>query len=502
MLDLLLGIDVGTSSVKGLICNFQGQILAQATVEHNLHSPRTGWAEEDPTVWVNNVLNVIRSCLQQPGVDANRIACIGVAGMVPAVVLLDHHGEALRPAILQNDARASREITELEQSIGIERYFSQTGARLSQQSVGPRLLWLQRHEPEIWSKVSTVMGSYDYINFRLTGVQSIERNWALESGFYDLEEGDWSEKLLEPIHVKKDLFPSIHDPATIIGVVSKDFASLSGLIPGTPVAAGSADHVAAALAAGINQEGDLLLKFGSAGDILYCSKDLVTDPRLFIDYHNLPKKFLLNGCMATSGSLLKWYVNAFCQEDIRYAQGIGETIYAYLDGQSARIPAGSEGLIVLPYFLGEKTPIFDANARGVFFGLILSHTRYHLYRALMEAVAYGFRHHIEVLKEMGLPIRRIVASEGGAKSPLWRQITADIIGQPISCLSQDPGAAFGAALVAGMAVDAFQDLNSLERDSVIEDHSLPNEENRVVYDRSYEVYDSLYISLKELFTRL
>jgi xylulokinase len=502
MPDLLIGIDVGTSSVKGLICDIKGRVISRVSVEHNLSSPKTGWSEEDAAVWIHNVIKVIRACLKHPDVEAKRIASVGVSGMVPAIVLLDQQGEVLRPAIMQNDARASREITELEQALSFGKFFSLTGARISQQSVGPRLLWLQRHEPGIWSKVHKVMGSYDYINYYLTGVQSVERNWALESGLFNLHEGTWSDELMHPCNLNASLFPAVRNPAEIIGVVSHSFAEVSGLIAGTPVAAGTADHVAAALAAGISQEGDLLLKFGSAGDMLYCMNQLVTEPRLFLDFHDFPGKFLLNGCMSTSGSLLKWFVNEFCQEDIRSAIEFGQDIYAYLDKKAAQISAGSEGLVVLPYFLGEKTPIFDANARGVFFGLTLSHTRYHIYRAIMEAVAYGFRHHIEVLQEKGLPIRHIITAEGGAKSPIWRQITADVIGERVEYLANDPSAAYGAALVAGMAIGAVIDWNDLELFSVMKEDNLPNEAHKELYERLYGVYKSLYTELQDLFPLL
>ncbi|MCJ7625625.1 MAG: FGGY-family carbohydrate kinase [Anaerolineaceae bacterium] len=503
MKDLILGIDIGTSSVKACVIDTTGGIVAQASHKHDLISRRLGWAEESASEWWQNTIRAIHDCLSHPEVQPQNIRSIGTTGMVPALVLLDSHGQVLRATIQQNDARAVDEITEFESAIGSEAFFQITGASLSQQSIGPKLVWLRRNEPDIWGKVSTVMGSYDYIGFCLTGELGIESNWALESGLYDINAGHWSQDLLDAFGIDRRILPAIKNPTQITGTVTSDAAAASGLLEGTPVAAGSADHVAAALAAGINKQGDLLVKFGSAGDILYCADKLVLEPRLYIDYHDIPGKFLLNGCMATSGSLLKWYVEQFCQADHEPAQREGAgSIYEYLDGKASQIPPGSQGVTVLPYFLGEKTPILDAHARGVFFGLTLLHNRYHLYRGVLEAVAFGFKHHVQVIIAHGLKINRITASEGGARSSLWRQITADVLGQPVSYIKNNPGASLAAAFVAGIGVGAFDGWGDIER--FIEEGGItyPNPEANQTYEKRFEVYRTLYENTKELFKRI
>ncbi len=255
--------------------------------------------------------------------------------------------------------------------------------------------------------------------------------------------------------------------------------------------AGSADHVAAALAAGIMNNGDLLVKLGSAGDILTSTDHLVLDARLFIDFHDIPGKYLLNGCMATSGSLLKWYVQQFCQADTIPIEARDLDLYTWLDHQAELIPAGSDGVVVLPYFLGEKTPIFDPQARGVIFGLTLFHTRYHIYRAILEAVAFGFRHHVEVLQSRGVQIQRVVVSEGGARSSLWRQILADVLGTPVSYLAENPGAALAVAFVAGVGAGIYTDWDLIGTFCRLESVTAPNPDNRQTYEkaiRSTELY--------------
>jgi xylulokinase len=495
----LLGIDIGTSSVKATIIDPDGGVIVQSSREHSLYSPNPGWAEEAPQDWWSNTIHVIQDCLAHPDISSDQIVGIGTTGMVPAIILLDSQKKPVRPSIQQNDARTAQEIIEFQQEFDQDRFFNLTGSSLSQQSVGPKLVWLQRHEPDIWRRVDLIMGSYDYINYCLCGATSLEANWALESGLYDLNAKDWSDELLTLFGVGRDLFPQVHSPSDVIGAVSAQTASQTGLKQGTPVVAGSADHVAAAFAAGVQDEGDLLVKFGSAGDILYSCDKAVLDQRLFIDFHDIPGKYLLNGCMATSGSLLKWYVQQFCEADLPAAAQAGKSIYAYLDEKASAIKPGCEGVVVLPYFLGEKTPVFDAQARGIFFGLTLFHTRYHLYRAVLEAVVFGFKHHVSVLLERGLPVKRVLISEGGAKSALWRQITADVLNLPVVYLKENPGASLAAAFIAGIGVGAVDSWGDIQKFIEPESTTYPTPENIQVYERSFKIYLQIYQNLKQTF---
>jgi xylulokinase len=386
---VVLGVDVGTTAVKVLLLDGEARPLRAAERPHPLLSPHPGFAEEDPEAWWRGAVEGIREALR--GLDPRGVRALGVSGMVPALVLHDERGRPLAPAPLQNDARAVAEIRELKERFGDEWLFAHTGATWNQQVVAPKLLWFRRHRPEVWARTRWVSGSYEHVAFRLTGARYQEANWALESGLWDPKEGRWLEEVLEAIGASPDLFGPVRGPLEVVGEVTEEAAQATGLPQGLPVIAGSADHIAAALAAGLLAPGEAVIKLGGAGDFLYALDRFAPLPELFIDFHDVPGLFVLNGCMATTGSLLRWFRDAF-------RPGAG---FAELDLEAEGVPAGSEGLLVLPYFLGEKTPIHDPEARGTVVGLTLSHTPAHLWRALLEGVAYAYRHHVEVLERGG-----------------------------------------------------------------------------------------------------
>ncbi len=492
MPDALLGIDIGTTSTKAVVIDGGGNLLAEASRPADLSSPQAGWAEEDPRQWWQNLAAVIPECLDRAGVKANHIAAVGVSGMVPTLILVDHEGQVVRPSLQQNDARALMEIEELQQQTSAEDILTRTGSAITQQSIGPKLLWLLRHEPEHFHRAAWVMGSYDYIVYRLTGARSVERNWALESGLFDFQRQDWDDDLLHLANIERTSLGEVHWPAEIAGQVTPWAAREIGLRAGTPVVAGSADHIASAVSAGLKEEGDLLVKLGGAGDILCCVDRAEVDARLFLDYHDIPGKFLVNGCMASSGSLIRWFRDQF-------AAGLE---YSDLDAQAARLPAGADGLVLLPYFLGEKTPLNDPWSRGTLVGLTLSHTRAHVYRAVLEGIAYGFKHHLVVLAEHGHTAKRARVTNGGAKSRLWRQITADVLGVQLEEIAHHPGSSLGAAFIAGKGVGVFRDWNEIERFIRIEAVTEPRPENFALYQDLFKIYRQIYENLKTTYPEL
>jgi xylulokinase len=490
--DCLLGLDVGTTSTKAVLIDGEGRQRAEASRPATLTSAHAGWAEEDPHEWWRNVCALAPECLARAGVPPAQVAAVGVSGMVPAVVLLDDGGQVVRPSIQQNDARAVAEIDEQRRASDAADVLRRTGSAITQQSVGPKLLWLRRHEPETMRRAARVMGSYDYITHRLTGEFSLERNWALESGLFDFTRGDWDDGLLRLAGIDRGWVVPAAAPSRVVGAITREAAGATGLAAGTPVVAGSADHVASAFAAGLIDEGDLLVKLGGAGDILYCSPRAAVDPRLFLDYHLIPAMFLINGCMASSGSLIRWFRDQF-------APGAQ---FADLDRDAAPIEAGAAGLIVLPYFLGEKTPIHDPLARGTLVGLTLAHTRAHVYRAVLEGIAFGFRHHVAVMAEIGHRPARVRVSDGGARSELWRQITADVLGLPLEYIAHNPGSSLGAAFVAGMGVGTFRDWGEITSFLTVAGVAEPDARRAARYDGLFPVYTEIYSALKDTFPRL
>jgi xylulokinase len=484
----LIGLDIGTTSTIGVLVDPAGRILASESRPVTLSSPAPGWSEEDPGEWWANACAILRAL----AAHGQPIDAVGVTGMLPAVVLLDRDGEPVRPSIQQSDARAAQEVEELRASHDERAFFRRTGCGINQQLVAPRLHWLARHEPDVLARARVLCGSYDYVNLRLTGVRSVEENWALESGFLDLATNRFAEDLVALGRIAATLLPEIHAPHEIIGAVTEEAAAASGLKPGTPVAAGCADHVASAFVAGIVEPGDVLLKFGGSADILTASARPHDDPRLYLDRHIVPGLWVPNGCMAASGAALNWIAREL-------ASG---TPHAALDREAALTPPGADGLVLLPYLLGEKTPLHDPRARGVLHGLGLHHTRGHVWRAALEGIAFGFRHHLEVFAELNIPARRFVASDGGARSAVWMQIVADVLQVPIQLLDGHPGPALGAAFVAGMGVGSFGAWSEIARFTRPAARIEPNPATATTYDRLYRVYRETYERLRTLMPEL
>lgn len=479
-----LGIDIGTTGLKAVVLDPSQGILARAERPHDLRSPHPGWAEEDTRQWWSTTVSAIRDVLSD--VAAPDIAAIGVSGMVPAMVLLDERGEPLRHSIQQNDARAAIEVEELRASVDETEFFTRTGGVPNQQNIAPRWRWLARHEPDVIARTAHLMGSYDYITFRLSGRLSLEENWAAESGLYDISQHAWHAPYLAQAGIAQGVLPKVSAPTTVVGSVSAEAAAQTGLREGTPIVAGSADHVAAALAAGLTANGDVLLKFGGAGDILYCAESPDPDPHFYFDYHDVPGLTLINGCMASSGSLVKWFARELA----------GSADLADLDREAALIGPGSEGVLALPYFLGEKTPIFDPAARGVFAGVMLHHTRAHLYRAVLESVCYGFAHHLALLREAGRPIARVRAADGGARSALWMQMAADVTGESVAIVGGDAASALGVAFVAAIGAGLTHDWSAIQRFSPIGAVYTPQADAHTIYQRGFALYRELYTRIR------
>jgi xylulokinase len=488
----VIGIDIGTTSTIGILIDLPDRIVAIASRPVDLISRHPGWAEENPEQWWRNTCEITRELLAiEPALSAS-LAGIGVAGMVPALVLLDSAGNPLRLSIQQSDGRCAPQVEELAAELDGQKFLRRTGNGINQQLIAAKLRWLAAHEPEIFAQIATAFGSYDYINFRLTGSARIEHNWALEAGFVDLADGLAAPDLVALAGLAPAALPPIAESHAIIGHVSPQAAAATGLPIGLPVVAGAADHVASAYAAGVIAPGDVLLKFGGAGDILMAAATARPDSRLFMDRHVIPGAFMPNGCMAATGAMLNWVAATF-------AAHLGEKPHAALDQLAAAIPAGSDGVFLLPYFLGEKSPIHDPAARGTITGLSLNHNLGHIWRAALEAAAYGFLHHLDVFRELGYPVRRLLASDGGAQSKVWMQIAADITQLPIQLLENHPGSCLGAAWVAAMGTGTETDWEGAARLVHYGPILLPNPANSAAYATGYRHFRDLYLRLAPWF---
>lgn len=488
----LLGIDIGTTGTKILLVSTAGEIIAEVNKTATLISKQANWAEEDPNEWWRNICIGVPECLQKAGLSSSSVLAVGVSGMIPTTILVGKDGQPLRLSIQQNDARSVSEIDIFKSHVDEIAIFQKTGSAITQQSIGPKLLWLANNEPTTFNQSKWIMGSYDYINYLLTDTPTLEQNWALESGLFDIQRKDWDDTLLGLSRIRRSLLPPVHFPSDVIGRVTAKAAAQTGLIAGTPVVSGSADHVASAFSVGVKQNGDLLIKLGGAGDILYSLDKLAINEALFIDYHVIPGLYLINGCMASSGSIIKWYRDTFCA-------GLD---YSDLDREASKIPTGSDGLLLLPYFIGEKTPIFNPLARGIIFGLTLQHTRAHIYHAILEGISFGFYNHIQVLNDAGYKISRVRVANGGARSKLWRQVTSNVIGMPLEEVANHPGSSLGAAFIAGMGVGAFTDWGEIEKFIHLKTPTLPDMERHERYHELFKLYCEIYESNKQNYIRI
>jgi xylulokinase len=468
---LTIGIDIGTTGTKTVLLDVSRGIVAQASRDTTLYSPGPGFAEADTAQWLTNVIDSIHEIRSVAGIRPGDVSAIAVSGMVPAVVPVDGRGKALRRAILQNDARAHREIGELATALTDVDLVSLTGSTLSQQSVAPTVLWLAQHEPAVYAQTKHVVGSYDWVLMALGADIHVERNWALESGLFTID-GERADVVLNAADFDSGLLAPVRSPGAQVGRLSAEAAEWTGLQRGTALVVGGADHVLSAYAAGVNRPGDGLVKLGGAGDILVASDVQVTDERLYLDAHPVPGRWLPNGCMATSGSLIRWFQEL-----------IGGDELTVLDAEAAqRAPAE---VLCLPYFLGEKTPLHDPDLRGVFAGMHLGHTRADLYRSVLEAIAFGFRHHVDVFADISIPLTRTMITNGGSKSTLWKQIHADVLGIEMHPVTGHPGASLGAAIIAAIGIGSLDDWADANRFVTLGAPVSPDPQRKQIYDDAY-----------------
>jgi xylulokinase len=490
-MDYVLGIDIGTTSTIGILIGSDDRVVGPVTRPVSLSSPQAGWAEEDPLEWWANVKTALQDFASR-GIALSDIKAVGVAGMLPAVILLDEDGRLLRPSIQQSDARCGAEVDDLRREVDQAAFVSRAGNGINQQLVSAKLRWIEKNEPSVFARIATVLGSYDFINWRLTGERAVEQNWALEAGFVDIATDEIADDLVALAHITRGSLPRKVASHEILGAVTAQAAEETGLAAGTPVVGGAADLIASALAAGVTRKGDVLLKFGGSVDILIATPHARPDPRMYLDYHLVPSLYMPNGCMATGGSGLNWFAKTFAGCERIEAEKAGISIHQRLDQLAEAVTAGAGGLTILPYLLGEKTPIHDPKARGVFSGLDLSHGIGHLWRALLEGYGYALAHHVEVLKDMGHPLERYRASDGGSKSRVWMQIVSDILQEPVQLLHGHPGSCLGAAWTAAMGTGRASDWDSISRFISVDTLIAPNPANAEVYARGYETFRSLY----------
>lgn len=493
-LQLLMGVDIGTYSSKGVLTTPEGEIVAQATIEHDMSFPRPGWAEQDAErIWWGEFAQISRDLLERSRSRAEDVAGVAVSAIGPCLLPVGRDGRALRQGILYGvDTRATEEIAALEERYGSEVMYRKGGSVLSSQAVGPKILWLKRNEPDNYERAEFFHSASDYVVLRLTGEHVMDSYTAsLYNPLFDLEAGAWSAEFADEI-VDLPRLPRVKWANEVAGKVTPDAALETGLAPGTPVTVGTVDAVAEAVSVGAVHAGDLMCMYGTTAFLILASERIAANEAMWAVNHALPGLYGVAAGMATTGALTRWFRDNFAR-DLEGVEAEGGNVYAVLAKQAGEAPAGSLGLVVLPYFSGERTPINDPRARGLICGLTLSHDRRHVYRAILEGTAYAINHNLEVMRAAGGQPSRIVAVGGGAKNLVWLQIVSDVSGVPQEVPAQTIGASYGDAFLAGLATGVVPSLDVLDSTWVKSERVIePDPRVHDLYREYYAIYRRLY----------
>ncbi len=495
---LLCGIDIGTTGAKAALFQADGRLLGEGYGEYPVYHPRPGWAEQDPADWWRATCDALRAMMRAANARAGSIGAVAVSAQAPTMLPLDGAGRPVRRALIWMDGRAKEEAQFLGERLGKEAIFAATGNRVDPFYVAAKLLWFRRNEPELFALTRQFAQINGYIAYRLTGALSMDPVHAALLQLRRWETGEWHGELCELVGVEPDRFPAVAAGEEVIGTVTAKAAEESALSVGTPVVAGSVDGAAAALEAGALTPGEAAEMTGTSTVLLMPNERAATSPAFIAMPHAVAGAYLLLGAMSATGASLKWF------RDSLGAPGSGAAGGSYdrLTAEAAEVAAGSEGVVFLPYMAGERSPIWDTNARGVFFGLTLSTGRGTLIRAILEGAAFALRHNVDVATEAGLTVREIRTVGGGARSRLWNQIKADVLGRPILIPERFLGAPFGDALLAGLGCGEYSDIRKTVRAlEAIRERYDPEPAVRALYDERYAVYRELSGRLQPLFGR-
>lgn len=489
----VLGLDVSTTATKALLLDPSGAVVASAATGYPFETPRPLWSEQDPALWWDAAVRSTRAVLEGSGLDPAEVVAVGLTGQMHGLVLLDGAGAVIRPAILWNDGRTSAECDRIRERLGKERLIAITGNDALTGFTAPKLLWVRAHEPDLYARIRHVLLPKDYVRLCLTGDYASDKADAAGTLLFDLQKRNWSEEVCAALDIPLDWLSPTHEGSEVTGAVSEEAARATGLRAGTPVVAGGGDQAAGAVGVGAVREGVVSLALGTSGVVFATTDSPAYEPegRLHAFCHAVPGRWHLMGVMLSAAGSLRWYRDTLAP-DLSFGD---------LLAPAADVAPGSDGLLFLPYLTGERAPHPDPLARGAFVGLTVRHTRPHLTRAVLEGVAFGLREGFDLLRAAGLaPVEEVRVSGGGAQSPLWRQILADVLGTPLVTVTSTEGAAYGAALLAGVGAGLWADVETACAASVrVTGRTEPDPEAAAAYDAAFARYRALYPALKPTF---
>ncbi len=496
----VLGIDIGTGGTRALIMDEKGKILASATEEHEpFASPKIGWAEQRPEDWWRAAGLAIRKALALGKLRGEQIACVGFSGQMHGAVMLDGSGQVVRPALIWCDVRTDQQCRELNEKIGPARLIQLTCNPALPNFTLTKFLWTRENEPENWSRVRSVMLPKDYVRFRLTGDRAIDMADASGTLILDVARRQWSDEVLQAAEIDRSLLPALYESPDVCGKVSAIGAEATGLAAGTPVVAGAGDQAAGATGMGVVAPGTVSATIGTSGVVFAATDRPALDPqgRLHTFCHAVPGRWHVMGVTQAAGLSLRWFRDRFAGASV----GDASDPYERLTEEAATAPPGADGLLWAPYLMGERTPHLDSEARGLLAGLTASHTRAHVIRAILEGVAFSLRDTFTIFGEMNVPVKSILLGGGGARSSLWRQIQADVYGHEVEIVEAEEGAAYGAAILAGVGAKIWPSVDAACGAVVrVAARVQPDRSNVAKMNDSYRAYRRLYPAMKSIFS--
>lgn len=503
---IYLGIDIGTSGTKTLAIRGDGTLLGSASAEYPCFTPKPLWSEQNPDDWWRAVVETVRRVVAENGLTPSEVRGIGLSGQMHGSVFLDKNDRVLRPAILWNDQRTAKECREIEEAVGGRAELIRLVANPALTGfTAPKIVWLRNNEPENFERCAKILLPKDEIRRRLTGEYATEVSDASGMLLLDVANRRWSHPLLAALGLDESLFGTVFESEEVTGRLTKEAAEALGLTTDCVVVGGAGDCAAGAVGNGIVESGVLSTSLGTSGVAFVHSDNVKIDPagRVHTFCHAVRGKWHMMGVNLCSGGSFQWFRNALCAELTERAKSENRDVYDLLTDEAKKTPAGAEGLLFLPYLSGERTPHADPLARGAFVGLTTRHGRGHLVRAILEGVTFSLRDSLAIFRELGVPIDEIRASGGGAKSPFWRQIQADVFNQKVVTINSQEGPAFGVALLAAVGCGEYAGIAEACRATVsVVDALRPNPDAAVRYDRLFPIYQRLYRDLKSDFSAL
>jgi xylulokinase len=501
--EILMGVDIGTTSVKTVLINRLGEIISQASQEYPTAYPHPGWAQQDPEDWWRAVCLTMKKVLVTSRISPQEIAGVGASCQAPTLVVVDERNEPIYPALIWMDRRSDDQCDWLRENLDESIVSGTNGGRIDPYYLAPKILWLRENEPDIYRGTRTILQANGFIVNRLCGTISMDLSHGPLTLFFDSRKQTWSSQLMDAMHIDPKLLPPLYPCAQIVGEVCAEASDSTGLAKGTPLIAGTVDGAAAALEAGLINRGDAVEMTGQSTVLLICSDQPYFDKDLIPLGHAIPGKFLVVGAMVASGGALRWFRDQLGEVERKAGEMLDVNPFELLSLKAASSPPGSNHVLFLPYMCGERSPIWDSDARGVFFGLTLATKKTDLIRAIMEGSAFGLRHNMEVATQGGFIPNTLSCVGGGSQSQVWNQIKADILNMAIRLPRISTGAPVGVAIIVAVATSIYPSIEEAVKNIVIFDRQhQPNHQNREIYDRMYDIYVNLYPVLKDSFKQL